>query len=144
MAVNVRDDRQSTKPTEVTPDGWPRAAGYAHGMMAAGRVLTVAGQIGWDPRTGAWTARDLVGQTAQTLRNIADVVEAAGGSIRDVTRLTWFVLSRDEYVAARREIGDAYREVFGRHYPPMSVVVVSALIEPEALVEIEATAVIPA
>ena len=144
MAVNVRDDTQSTKPVEVTPDGWPRAAGYAHGMTASGRVLTVAGQIGWDPRTGAWPARDLVGQTAQTLRNIAEVVEAAGGSVRHVTRLTWFVLSRDDYVAARREIGDAYREVFGRHYPPMSVVVVSALIEPEAVVEIEATAVIPA
>jgi enamine deaminase RidA (YjgF/YER057c/UK114 family) len=128
---------------EITPPGWPRAAGYAHGMVARGRILSIAGQIGWDPCTHEWVERDLPGQTRRTLRNIVAVLEAAGGSPRDVIRLTWFVLDRDGYLAARAEVGEAYREVFGRHYPPMSVVVVAGLIEREALVEIEATAVIP-
>ena len=127
---------------DIVPDGWPRGAGYAHATAARGRVVSIAGQIGWDPRTGAWAARDLVGQTAQTLRNVAEVVQAAGGTVRDVVRLTWFVLDREAYLAARKEIGSAYRAVFGRHYPAMSVVVVAGLIEIEALVEIEATAVI--
>jgi enamine deaminase RidA (YjgF/YER057c/UK114 family) len=113
-------------------------------MAATGRVVTIAGQIGWDPRTGVWTARDLVSQTAQALHNIAEVVQAAGGSVQDIVRLTWFLLDRDAYLAARKEIGAAYRAVFGRHYPAMSAVVVVGLTELEALVEIEATAVIPA
>jgi enamine deaminase RidA (YjgF/YER057c/UK114 family) len=103
----------------------------------------VSGQIGWEPRTGAWRERDLPGQTAQALRNIVEIIRAAGGTPNDIVRLTWFLTDRDQYVALRREIGAAYRAVLGRHYPAMSVVVVSALIEPEALVEIEATAVIP-
>lgn len=127
----------------ITPDGWPRGVGYAHAVSARGRVVSVAGQIGWNPRTGEWSARDLAGQTGQALRNIAEILAAAECSVRDVVRLTWFVLDRDAYVAARREIGDAYRAVFGQHYPAMSVVIVAALVEPEALVEIEATAVVP-
>jgi enamine deaminase RidA (YjgF/YER057c/UK114 family) len=141
--VSVREGAAREGGAEITPEGWPRGIGYAHGVSARGRVVTVAGQVGWEPRTGEWIARDLPGQTAQTLRNIAAVLEAAHCSVHDVVRLTWFVLDRDAYAAARREIGDAYRSVFGRHYPAMSVVVVAALIEPEALVEIEATAVVP-
>lgn len=128
--------------TEVRPDGWPRGAGYAHATAARGRLVSVAGQIGWDPRTMEWRHYDLIGQTGQTLRNIVEVVQAAGGSASDVVRLTWYILDRGAYLDARREIGQAYREVFGKHFPAMTVVVVSALIEPEALVEIEATAVV--
>ena len=141
--MGVRDGTVRAQASEITPAGWPRGAGYAHAVSARGRVVSVAGQIGWDPRTGEWPASDLTGQTAQALRNIAEILEAANCSVRDVVRLTWFVLDRDAYVAARREIGDAYRSVFGRHYPAMSVLVVAALIEREALVEIEATAVVP-
>lgn len=126
---------------EVRPDGWPRGAGYAHATAARGRLVSVAGQIGWDPRTMEWRHYDLIGQTGQTLRNIVEVVQAAGGSASDVVRLTWYILDRGAYLDARREIGQAYREVFGKHFPAMTVVV-SALIEPEALVEIEATAVV--
>lgn len=128
---------------EIVPEGWPRGVGYAHAIAARGRVVSVAGQIGWEPRTGAWRERDLPGQTAQALRNIVEIVRAAGGAPNDIVRLTWYLTDRDQYVALRREIGAAYRAVLGRHYPAMSVVVVAALIEPEALVEIEATAVIP-
>ncbi|HSJ62821.1 MAG TPA: RidA family protein [Gemmatimonadaceae bacterium] len=141
--MDGRNEIEQEPVVAITPRGWPRAAGYAHGMAARGRILSVAGQIGWDPRTGAWPSRDLVGQTAQTLRNIVEIVEAAGGTPRDVVRLTWFVLDGDEYRAARKAIGEAYRAVFGRHYPAMSVLVVAGLIEPEARVEIEATAVVP-
>jgi enamine deaminase RidA (YjgF/YER057c/UK114 family) len=142
--VNDRKSADRAGVETIVPAGWPRGAGYSHGVAASGRVVTIAGQIGWDPRTGVWTARDLVSQTAQALHNIAEVMQAAGGSVQDIVRLTWFLLDRDAYLAARKEIGAAYRAVFGRHYPAMSAVVVVGLTELEALVEIEATAVIPA
>lgn len=142
--MSVREDAASKAPaSEIVPEGWPRGAGYAHAISARGRVVSVAGQVGWEPRTGSWRDRDLPGQTAQALRNIVEIVQAAGGTPNDIVRLTWFLTDRDQYVALRGEIGAAYRAVLGRHYPAMSVVVVSALIEPQALVEIEATAVIP-
>lgn len=127
----------------IVPDGWPRGAGYAHGMAGRGRVLAVAGQVGWDPVSQGFASGDLAEQVRQALANIAAVVRAAGGEPGDVIRLTWFILDRDEYLAARASLGEAWREIFGRHYPAMSVVVVSGLLEPEARVEIEATAVIP-
>lgn len=142
--MSVREDAAAEAPgVEIVPEGWPRGVGYAHAIAARGRVVSVAGQIGWEPRTGAWREHDLPGQTAQALRNIVEIIRAAGGAPNDIVRLTWYLTDRDQYVALRREIGAAYRAVLGRHYPAMSVVVVSALIEPEALVEIEATAVIP-
>ena len=141
--MSVGDEAEREGVADITPAGWPRGAGYAHAVSALGRVVSVAGQIGWVPTTGEWIARDLPAQAAQALRNIATILNAADCSVRDVVRLTWFVLDRDAYVAARREIGQAYRSVFGHHYPAMSVVVVAALIEPEALVEIEATAIAP-
>lgn len=140
MSLNEEAERERL--VEVTPEGWPRGAGYAHAVSARGRVVILAGQIGWNPRTEEWGAHDLAGQTAQALRNIAEILAAASCSVQDVVRLTWFVLDREAYLAARTEIGDAYRSVFGRHYPAMSVIVVAGLIEPEALVEIEATAVV--
>lgn len=138
----VRDEAERVGPTTITPEGWPRGAGYAHAVSARGRVLSIAGQIGWDPRTREWHARDLPTQAAQALRNIATILASARCSVQDVVRLTWFVLDREAYISAQRELGEAYRSVFGRHYPAMSVVVVAGLIEPEALVEIEATAIV--
>lgn len=130
--------------TVVQPEGWARAVGYANGVAAEGRGVFVAGQIGWNPRTSEFESDDLVEQVKQALENVASVVRAAGAEPRDVARMTWFVTDKSEYVAARREIGVAYREVFGRYYPAMSVVFVTALLEERAKVEIEATAVIRA
>lgn len=127
----------------VRPDGWPRGAGYADGVAARGRVLAIAGQIGWDPVTQAFASDDLGEQAARALENVAAVLRAAGGKPEHLVRLTWFVTDRAAYVAARRRIGEAYRAALGRHYPAMSVVIVSGLLEERARVEIEATAVIP-
>jgi enamine deaminase RidA (YjgF/YER057c/UK114 family) len=131
------------EPHDVQPDGWPAPRGYSNGVTARGRVLAVAGQVGWDPLTGEFESDDFVQQAAQALRNVAAVLHAAGAEPRHVVRLTWYITSRDAYMAAQGELGGAYREVFGRHYPAMSAVIVAGLIEPRALVEIEATAVIP-
>ncbi|MBL4628533.1 MAG: RidA family protein [Roseicyclus sp.] len=126
----------------IQPDGWKAAKGYANGMLAPDGTLYVGGQIGW---TGdqVFEAHDFVGQLEQTLANIVAVVEAAGGRAEHVTRLTWFITDKAEYMAKQRDVGQAYRATFGRHFPAMSVVVVAGLIEDEALVEIEATAKIP-
>ena len=128
----------------VRPDGWPRGAGYADGVLApaGGRVLAIAGQIGWDPVTQAFASDDMGEQAARALANVVAVVRAAGGAPEQLVRLTWYVTSRDEYVAARGRIGEAYRAAIGRHYPAMSVVIVSGLLEERAKVEIEATAVL--
>ena len=128
----------------LLPDGWPRPSGYAHGVAASGRVIAVAGQIGWVPAAAAFETDDFAGQVRQALANVRAVLRAAGAEPRHVVRLTWYVTDRDAYLAARRAAGEAYREVFGRHYPAMSVVFVSALLEERAKVEIEATAVVPA
>ena len=126
----------------VRPEGWPRGAGYADGVLAQGRVLAIAGQIGWDPVTQRFASDDLGEQAARALENVVAVLRAAGGAPEQLVRLTWFVTSRDEYVSARARIGEAYRAAIGRHYPAMSVVIVSGLLEERAKVEIEATAVL--
>jgi enamine deaminase RidA (YjgF/YER057c/UK114 family) len=124
----------------LQPAGWPRPRGYANGVAASGELVFVAGMIGWD-ETGAF-ASDLAGQVRQALLNIVAVLAEAGAEPSHVVRLTWYVTSRADYLAAQAEIGAAYREVMGRHFPAMAVVEVSALVEARALVEIEATAVI--
>ena len=128
----------------LQPPGWPRPRGYANGIAAddGGTLVFVAGQIGWD-ETGAFPASDLPGQVRQTLRNVLAVLAEAGGRPEHIARLTWYVTDRDEYNAAQKEIGAAYREVMGRHFPAMAVVVVAGLLEAEAKVEIEAVAVLP-
>jgi enamine deaminase RidA (YjgF/YER057c/UK114 family) len=126
----------------LQPPGWPRPHGYANGVAADGRLVFVAGQIGWD-ETGAFPAKDMAGQVRQTLRNIVAVLAEAGAAPEHVTRLTWYVTDREAYLADPAGIGQAYRDVMGRHFPAMAVVVVSALLEPSAKVEIEATAVVP-
>ena len=127
----------------LQPDGWARPRGYSNGTAATGRMVFTAGQIGWNPRTCEFETDDFAAQVAQTLRNVAAVLAEAGARPEHVTRLTWYVTRRDAYLTAGRALGDAYREVFGRHYPAMAVVVVAALLEARAQVEIEATAVVP-
>jgi enamine deaminase RidA (YjgF/YER057c/UK114 family) len=127
----------------VQPPGWPRGAGYAHGTTAGGRLVFTAGQIGWDPITRRIVSPDFAAQAAQALANVAAVIAAAGARPDHVKRMTWYISDRQAYLNAQREVGAAYREHFGRHYPAMSVVVVNALLDEGALVEIEATAVIP-
>ena len=126
----------------VNPADWARPSGYSNGMLARGTSLFIAGQIGWD-RDGRIVAGDFVAQTRQALRNIVAVLEAAGASTEHVVRLTWYVTDIARYRSELRAIGEVYRETMGRHFPTMSAVAVSALVEPDAMVEIEATAVIP-
>lgn len=126
----------------VHPEGWKPAKGYANGVIAEGRQLFVGGQIGWTAEQ-VFESQDFIGQMSQALRNILDVVEAAGGRAEHIVRLTWYVTNKQEYVRRQREVGAAYREVMGYHFPAMTMVVVAGLVEDEALVEIEATAVLP-
>ena len=126
----------------LTPPDWLAPKGYANGVMARGSLLFVGGQIGW---TGdqIFEAHDFIGQMEQALKNIVEVVEAAGGSPANIVRLTWYVVDKADYMANQRQVGEVYRRVMGRHFPAMTMVVVSALVEDEALLEIEATAVLP-
>ena len=126
----------------LQPAEWARPKGYANGVAARGRMIFISGQIGWDAQ-GQFGSDDLTGQVRQALRNIVRVLKEGQGEPRHLVRLTWYVLSRDAYLREAREIGAAYREVLGKHFPAMSVVEVRGLVEQSALVEIEATAVIP-
>ncbi|CAG1013731.1 MAG: RidA family protein [Rhizobiaceae bacterium] len=123
----------------INPPGWKKPKGYANGMLVDGTRLYTGGQIGWN-KDQVFESRDFVGQMEQALQNIVDIVTAAGGSVKDIVRLTWFVTDKREYVARQREVGEAYQRVLGRHFPAMSLLVVAGLVEDEALVEIEATA----
>lgn len=126
----------------IQPEGWKPAKGYANGVLAEGRTLHVGGQIGWNADQ-VFETDDFIGQVDQALRNIVAVVEAAGGKPEDIVRLTWFLIDKAEYVARQKELGGVYRQVLGRHFPAMSLFVISGLLEDRAKVEIEATAVIP-
>lgn len=126
----------------LLPDGWPRPRGYANGISATGRTIFVAGQVGWNPLTCSIESTDFAQQTRQALENAIEVLRAGGATPADVVRMTWFVADLDAYRRARRELGTIWRELFGAHYPAMSVVGVSALLEPGALVEIEVTATV--
>jgi enamine deaminase RidA (YjgF/YER057c/UK114 family) len=125
----------------VQPADWPRPSGYANGMVASGRFLVLSGQIGWNK--GVIETGDFVEQTRIALENIRSVLAAAGGAPEHLVRLTWYVTDMGQYRTRLREIGAAYRAVFGKVFPVMSVVQVTALVEEKALVEIEATAVLP-
>jgi enamine deaminase RidA (YjgF/YER057c/UK114 family) len=126
----------------LQPAEWARPKGYANGVSARGRLVFISGQVGWNANC-EFTTDVLAEQVGRTLRNIVRVLEEGGAEARHLVRLTWFVRSRDAYYREIREIGAAYREVLGKHFPVMSVVEVSALMEQRALVEIEATAVVP-
>jgi enamine deaminase RidA (YjgF/YER057c/UK114 family) len=126
----------------LLPDGWPQPRGYSNGVIAEGRQIFIAGQIGWD-REGRFASPNMAAQVRQALQNIVAILTEASAGPEHVVRLTWYVTSRDEYHAELKEIGAAYRAVMGKNFPPMSVVQVVALMEAQAKVEIEATAVIP-
>lgn len=127
----------------LTPEGWAKPVGYAHGMLARGTVITTAGQVGWNPATNEFESDDFVEQTTQALRNVVAVLRAAGAGPEHLVRLTWYILDKEEYMRSRKALGPKYREVLGASFPAMTVVVVSGLLEPRARVEIEATAVVP-
>jgi len=125
----------------IQPEDWAPAKGYANGVLAADGTLYIGGQIGWDANQ-VFRSNDFVGQMEQALSNILVIVEKAGGTAEDIVRLTWYVTDKKEYLARQRDVGEAYRRVLGRNFPAMTMVVVAALVEDEALVEIEATAVL--
>jgi enamine deaminase RidA (YjgF/YER057c/UK114 family) len=126
----------------VQPETWAAPKGYANGVVAQGRQVYIAGQIGWTADAKLVSA-DFVAQVEQALTNIVQVLAEAGGEPAHITRLTWYLTDKSEYMSRQKEIGAAYRRVIGRHFPAMSAVVVAALIEDGAKVEIEATAVLP-
>jgi enamine deaminase RidA (YjgF/YER057c/UK114 family) len=124
------------------PKGWKQPRGFANGVVAEGRMVFVAGQIGWNAEQ-KFESQDFVAQARQALANIVTLVEEAGGKAEHVTRMTWFITDKQEYLARLNDLGKAYQAVMGRHFPAMTMVQVVALIEDEAKVEIEATAVVP-
>ena len=126
----------------LQPENWVRPKGYANGISAKGRMIFVSGAIGWNQH-GKLTARDFAGQVRQALQNIVTILAEDGAKPEHIVRLNWFVLDKKEYVSAYGEIGKIYREIIGRHYPAMTAVEVSGLLEEGARVEIEATAVVP-
>ncbi|MDP1914318.1 RidA family protein [Brevundimonas sp.] len=127
----------------LLPEGWPRPKGYSNGIEATGRTVFVAGQIGWTP-AGLFVETGFAGQFRQALENTLAVLAEAGAGPEDIVRMTWYVVDKSEYLAALRDIGAAWRELIGLHYPAMAVVEVKGLIEDAARVEIETTAVVPA
>jgi enamine deaminase RidA (YjgF/YER057c/UK114 family) len=126
----------------LQPPDWAPARGYANGVAARGTLVFVAGQIGWDGRQ-RFVSNDFVAQARQALANVVAVLREAGAAPEHIVRMTWYVVDRDEYVASYPGLGTAYREIVGRHFPAMTAVEVSRLVEPQARVEIEATAVVP-
>jgi enamine deaminase RidA (YjgF/YER057c/UK114 family) len=136
-------DRQATRrgPTALLPAGWPHPKGYANGISTRGELIFVAGQIGWN--VDGKLADGFLPQVRQALENIVDVLDAGGAGPEHMVRLTWYVKDMASYRSSLSELGAIYREVMGRHYPTMTLVAIVDLAEPGALVEIEATAVIP-
>jgi enamine deaminase RidA (YjgF/YER057c/UK114 family) len=127
----------------LRPSGWPRPSGYSDGMAARGRHVFVAGQVGWDPVAHEFGSDDFADQARVAMQNVVAVLGAAGATPQHVVRMTWFITSITEYAMARDTLGSAFRSLFGQHYPAITLVQVSALLEPHAKVEIEATAVVP-
>ena len=126
----------------ILPEGWPRPRGYANAVLARGRLLSIAGMIGWDAHQ-QFHSDDFGDQALQALRNVADVLRAAGAKPENIVRMTWYVTDKREYLAAGRRIGGAFRELIGHYDIAMTAVEVKALIEDRAKVEIEVTAVLP-
>lgn len=126
----------------IHPEGWAPAKGYANGVLTADGTLYVGGQIGWTAAQ-VFEAHDFIGQMEQALKNIVAVIEAAGGGPEHLVRLTWYVTDKKDYLAHQADVGRVYRAVLGRNFPAMTMVVVQALVEDDALLEIEATAQIP-
>ncbi|MGD0867366.1 MAG: RidA family protein [Rhizomicrobium sp.] len=126
----------------LQPENWPRPRGYSNGIEAEGRMVFVAGQIGWD-ETGKFRTSDFGAQFRQALANTLAVLKEASAGPEHIARMTWFITSREEYLASLTALGAAWKELMGRNYPAMAVIIVSGLVEPEAKIEIETTAVVP-
>jgi enamine deaminase RidA (YjgF/YER057c/UK114 family) len=126
----------------LQPPGWAKPKGYSNGVSAKGRFVFVAGQVGWNPE-GRFDTADFAGQVRQALANIVAVLAEAGAKPEHIVRMTWYVTDKAEYLGALREVGAAYRELIGKHFPAMTAIEVSGLVEDGAKVEIEATAVVP-
>ena len=126
----------------LQPPGWARPKGFSNGIACRGTLVFISGQVGWTGQ-GEWKERSFAGQFRQALQNILEVLAQAQGRPEHIVRLTWYVLDKQEYRSSLKAVGAAYRELMGRHYPTMAVVQVSALVEDEARLEIEATAVLP-
>lgn len=128
-------------PRTILPEGWPRPRGYANGMAASGELLAIAGQIGWNARE-EFESLEFGPQFRQALQNVVAVVEAAGGTVQDIISLTIYVTDKREYIGQIDQVGAAYRELFGKHFPAMALVGVNELLEDRAKVEIQALAVL--
>jgi len=128
-------------PRTLHPKGWKRASGYANGMVASGSTIFVGGQIGWNAEQ-KFESDDFVDQTRRALENVVAVLAEAGAGPEHIVRLNWYVTDKREYVSRRKEVGEAYRSIIGRHYPTMTLVEVRSLVEERAKVEIEATAML--
>ena len=126
----------------LQPPHWPRPRGYSNGVAAKGSMVFVSGIVGWNAQ-GEFASHDFVAQVRQALLNLVEILEQARAKPEHIARMTWYVLDKDEYMASAKEMGAAYREIIGRHYPAMTVVEVSGLVEANARVEIEVTAVVP-
>jgi enamine deaminase RidA (YjgF/YER057c/UK114 family) len=126
----------------INPEGWPTPKGYANAVAGRGRMVFVAGQIGWTPDE-RWETDDFIGQLRQTLQNTVAILAAAGAKPQHIVRMTWYVLDKQEYLARRGEIGAVWREVLGRTFPAMALVQVAGLVEDRARLEIETTALVP-
>ena len=142
MSTHNNENDTPHAPQPVLPEGWPRPKGYANGVLAQGRMLFIAGMIGWDAQC-VFHTDDFAAQARQALDNVAQVLREAGGQPHHIVRMTWYVTDKREYLAAARDIGRAFREIIGHYDIAMTAVEVKALIEDRAKVEIEATAVIP-
>jgi enamine deaminase RidA (YjgF/YER057c/UK114 family) len=126
----------------LQPSRWPRPKGYSNGIAASGRTIFVSGMIGWNEK-GEIVSSDFVAQVAQALRNIVEVLAEANANPAHIVRMNWYVLDKEEYVSAYKQLGATYREIIGSHFPAMTAVQVASLIEDAARVEIEVTAVVP-
>ncbi|MFZ6680749.1 RidA family protein [Undibacterium sp. Tian12W] len=126
----------------LQPPGWARPRGYSNGIFASGRTVCVSGMVGWDAQCSFQTD-DFAGQVRQALQNIVEVLTEANAKPEHIVRMTWYVIDKKEYVGAYKEVGEAYRDIIGRHYPTMTAVQVAGLIEDRARVEIEVTAIVP-
>ncbi len=134
-------DAGSALPSVLQPPGWPKPRGYSNGMMADGRVVVTGGVVGWD--TEGRFPQSFADQARQTFANIRAILAEGGAETRHLVRLTWYVTDVEEYIAAGKDLGRAYREVIGDHYPAMAVVQVVRLVEQQAKIEVEATAIVP-
>ncbi|MES2901057.1 MAG: RidA family protein [Pseudomonadota bacterium] len=126
----------------LQPEGWARARGYSNGVAARGRTVCVSGMIGWDGQCRFHTD-DFAGQVRQALQNVVAVLAEAGAGPEHIVRMTWYLVDKKEYLDAHKEVGQAYRDVIGRHFPAMTAVQVAGLVEDRARVEIEVTAIVP-